>query len=292
VTGTWSRLVTPRSVGEVAEALAIDAVIIAGGTDAVPMRQAGLLGAMHLVDVAGVEELIGVSADGSDLRVGAATTMAALAGQAERLGRHRALADGASVVGSRQTRNVATIGGNICRASPSGDTLAPLLVGAGHLTLASTDGVRTMQAADFFVGPGSTQRAGHEFLVDIRFPIGDGASAYERVTVRKSMDLATVGVAVSIETDRGEHQPLVRLAVSGAGPVPILVPLPAGALAGLAARDLLAAVPVLQQAAQASISPIDDVRGSAWYRRRMVDHLIKRVTTVAIARLPEEGSVA
>lgn len=289
MTAAWARLVTPRSVQEATAALAADAVVIAGGTDAVPLRQAGALSAGDVIDVAGMDELNGISFDAGQVRVGAAMTMAALVAQSDRLGRHRALADGASVVGSRQTRNVATVGGNVCRASPSGDTLAPLLVGAGEFTLASTGGIRTVPAEDFFLGPGVTRRGDHELLVDIRLQVGPGASAYERVTSRKWMDLATVGVAVSIDTCHGEDHPLVRLAVSGAGPTPVLVPVPDGALAGLSARELLAAVPVLRRAAQEAISPIDDVRGSAWYRRRMVDHLVERVTFVAISRLEEEG---
>ena len=289
MSGVWGRLDSPLTVAGAAQALASDAVVIAGGTDAVPMRQAGLLAKAYVVDVLRIEEMRGSFVDAGHLSIGSTTTMAAILAGGAQVRRHRALVDGASVVGSRQTRNAATIGGNICRASPSGDTLAPLLACAGELSLASTRGSRSVAASDFFVGPGRTVCDDDELLLCVRLPLGAGASAYQRITSRRWMDLATVGVAVFIDTDLGDDAPRVRLAVSGAGPTPILVPVPDEALAGLSAQGLLVAVPILQQAAQDAISPIDDVRGSAWYRRRMVNYLVERVTASAIVRLSDEG---
>ncbi len=253
--------------------------VLAGGTDLVPMHRAGALGATRLVDLSGIEELTGVRSDPSGTHLGSMATAAQVAARVD--GAHAAVADGAGLIGSRQTRNMATVGGNVCRASPSGDTLAPLLVCDARFHLRSAGADRVVRAADFFVGPGRTVLADDEVLTAIELPVLDGASAYARVTARKAMDLATVGVAVALER-AGQDRLELRVGVSGAGPRPLLLPHDGPPVAG---DDLQAALPAVDRALQDLISPIDDVRASAWYRRRAVSILLRRMVAIALTRL-------
>src|SRR5262249_41041510 len=107
-----------------------------------------------------------------------------------------ALSDGASVVGADQTRNRATLGGNVCRASPAGDTLAPLIVLDATAHVSGEKGARQVALRDFFTGPGRTVLEGGELLTSLDLRALSGGSAYRRFTYRSWMDLAVVGVAV------------------------------------------------------------------------------------------------
>lgn len=281
----------PTTLGDALGALNSSSVVIAGGTDLVPMLQAGHRSVETLIDVSRLGELRGIRLQTTDgdaaLRMGPTTTMAEIADIAERLGPNTAIADSAALVGSLQTRNVATLGGNICRASPSGDTLAPVLVCGGEMQIQSAAAQRTVAAADFFTGPGCTILQPDELLTSIRFPRWTGSSAYRRVTGRPWMDLATVGVAVSLVVGPGDPMVIdsIRVAISGAAPKPVLDATAIGTDIGHIEQAIAAALPRIRASAQDVISPIDDVRSSARYRRKMVDRLIEDVAEIAVHRL-------
>jgi CO/xanthine dehydrogenase FAD-binding subunit len=281
---------TPTSIGDAVTLLGEDVAVIAGGTDLVPMYHAGMVTQNSLVDITRIAELSGVEARDNGLWIGPATTMQAVTKSAHIVGANQALADGAFVVGSRQTRNVATVGGNICRASPSGDTLAPLLACSGSIRVLSASQERLVSADEFFVGPGHSVLRPDEFVVGLTFPSTPGFSAYQRVTSRRWMDLATVGVALNVRTDFDSAQTMVAvsLAVSGAAPTPVLVPVPDDGLVGQPVTEIPKSLPTLIAAAQMAISPIDDVRGTAWYRRRMVDYLVEQVVQTVLIRASSE----
>ncbi len=255
--------------------------VLAGGTDLVIMRTAGVVErSWDIVDIKAVPELRGVARDeqGSVL-IGAATTLQALAGSEAVPG---ALRDGAALVGGWQTRARATLGGNICRASPAGDTLAGLLVCQGRLELASASGTRTAEARDFFVGPGRTAREPREVLTGIRIAPVPGGSAYLRYTPRRAMDLAVVGVAVHLEVAAGRCV-AARIALSAAAPVPVLAEDAAAVLVGteLGAADIERAAQLTLRAAD----PIDDGRGSRAQRLSMLPVMARR----AIARAQDRA---
>ena len=174
------------------------AMALAGGTDVVPMRASGRSRLGLLVDVKHVGELRGVTREpDGGVRIGAATTFRELDERDDPgLG---AVLDGARIVGAEQTRARATLGGNLCRSSPAGDTLAGLIVTGAIAELRSlAGGSRDVPVAEFFTGPGRNVRRADELLIAIRIPPHDGASAYARFTYRESMDLAVVGVAVAL----------------------------------------------------------------------------------------------
>lgn len=278
---------------ELRQSIGVDSVVVAGGTDLVPLYQAGFVSASRMIDLTSVPDLARIQHGDDGLTLGATATMAEVAVRAT--GPHAAVADGARTIGSRQTRNAATIGGNICRASPSGDTLAPVLACGGSIVITSTRGGSEIPAEGFFLGPGRTRLGGDEVVTGIRLPHWATASAYARTTTRAWMDLATIGVAVALRlTSSGSHSRVesVRIAVSGAAPTPVLVPMTRVDWTDVPLEELPDLLPELRHDAQNAVSPIDDVRASAWYRRRMIGVLLEDVTRKAIARAldPREES--
>jgi CO/xanthine dehydrogenase FAD-binding subunit len=277
----------PGTLEAVVELLGRDgAHVLAGGTDVVTMRTAGTLAPSCLVDIKHVDELRGVATKCASVTIGAATTCDELA----RPGTlpPSALIDGAALVGGWQTRTRATVGGNVCRASPAGDTLCGVLVLGGRLELVSRGGARSVAAAEFFTGPGTTVRAPDELLTRIVLPHRRGGSAYRRFTYRNAMDLAVVGVAAWLELHEGRCVD-AAIAIGACGPVPRLVPSAAEALVGSAVdTETLAAACT---AVVAAADPIDDVRGTRQHRLHVLAPLTRRVVADALTRAaePREG---
>jgi carbon-monoxide dehydrogenase medium subunit len=244
---------------------------LAGGTDLVTLRADGVLAPETLVDIKWIRELRRIGGEASHV-IGAATTMRDLIA-CERRGL-AAITDGASVVGGAQTRARATIGGNIVRSSPAGDTLCGLLVLDARLQLRSVDGHRAVPIGEFFTGPGLNVRRANELLTAIEVPLHGGGSSYQRFTYRNAMDLAVVGVAASLTATAGVCSS-ASVAIGAVGPVPLLVPDAAGALVGSAcgAQAIEAACAALVEVA----TPIDDVRGTRRHRLRVLPVLARRV---------------
>ena len=254
---------------------------LAGGTDFVTMRSAGAIAPDTVVDLKPLAELRELDA----LRIGSGVTMARLARL--RSTPAAALRDGAALVGSPMTRNRATVGGNVCRASPAGDVLPPLLVLGAWARLASAAGVRELALDDFFRGPGLTALEPGELLVGLDLARSTGASAYERLTARAWMDLAVVGVAAWVALEDGRCVD-AAVAFGGAAPTPRLVPEAAAALVGSElGEDALAAAGA---AVRAAASPIDDVRGSIRHRLRALGVLTGRVVATAARRAREAAA--
>jgi CO/xanthine dehydrogenase FAD-binding subunit len=273
----------PSTLSEALEALATPAAVpLSGATDFVTLVNSGALSVAKAVDVKAVPELNALELCETEARIGAAVTCA----RAQKLD-HRGLAalrEGASLVGGAQTRNRATIGGNICRASPAGDTLCALLVLGARAQIRARANQREVRLEDFFVGPGKTRLGQGELLTAIHVPLTTGGSAYARFTYRRAMDLAVVGVAAWVKTTNGVCD-AAAVALGAVAPTPILVPDAAAALVGSTGEEgtLAACIEALLTAA----SPIDDVRGTARHRLTVLSPLARRVITRAIARARE-----
>lgn len=263
------------------------AAVLAGGTDLIMMRASGVLDPQLLVDVKNINELRAIDVSGDVVTVGAAATMKEISGlDANRLG---ALVDGARVLGGPQTRARATIGGNACRASPAGDTLAGLLVLGAQIELASSNGVRVVSAGSFFAGPGSTICRPDELAVRFRLPASPGGSAYERHTYRKWLDLAIVGVGARVAFAPDGVCVDADVAVCAAAPTPLLVP-EAGRALTQSSCDAKA-VEDAAEALAAAVDPIDDVRATRGYRLHVLPELLRRALARAVVRArDEEGS--
>jgi carbon-monoxide dehydrogenase medium subunit len=263
------------------------AAVLAGGTDIVVQRAKGVVAPQRLVDVKALDEIRGIVQDRQATTIGAATALArvaALPGPAL-----AALADGARLVGGWQTRVRGTLGGNACRASPAGDTLCALLVLGAEFELTSAVAIRTVAADAFFTGPGSTVRRDDELLTRIVVPTRRGASAYARATYRRAMDLAVAGAAARIHVEDGRCTE-AAIAIGACCPTPLLVPEAADALLGSALSD--DAIAAACSAAVAAARPIDDVRGTARYRLRVLTTLVSGVIVRACERVASEETPA
>ncbi|WP_273728710.1 xanthine dehydrogenase family protein subunit M [Brucella gallinifaecis] len=280
--------IRPRSV---AEALALieneNACTLAGGTDLVMMRAQSIITATQLVDIKFIAALKGVKLEHDGFSIGACTDLNTLSTHND-FGPN-AITDGASVVGGWQTRCRATIGGNICRASPAADTLCGLLALGCTLEVASISGERTIEAASFFRAPGKTALNPGELLTRIFVPRHAGSSAYHRFTYRNAMDLSVAGVAVYLEME-GDLCRDARVAVGACSPTPILVPDAAGELIGTRVDD--DGIAAATSAVVAAAKPIDDVRGTRKHRLHVLRPLVRSATTEALRRVrqPNEDS--
>jgi CO/xanthine dehydrogenase FAD-binding subunit len=188
-------------------------------------------------------------------------------------------------VGSQQIRNAGTLGGNICHASPAGDTLPALLVLNASLRAVGPQGERSISAADFFTGPGLTVLSPQELLIEIRLPREPGLLAsYLRFSPRQYQDSAVASAAVSFTLD-GAICTGCRIALGAVAPVPMRARSAEAYLLGkrLTPEALAAAADL----AAAEASPISDVRGSAGYRAALVPVLVRRAAEAARAKAPD-----
>jgi CO/xanthine dehydrogenase FAD-binding subunit len=240
----------------------------------------------YLISLHKLDELKGIQKlpDGS-LQIGAMTTVSEIACSAEVRAGWTALVEGAECLGSPLVRNLATLGGNIANARPAADTAVPTITLNGTLVLQGTSGIRRIPAKDFPRGPGISVIKPYEILISVLYPPSPrhSASTYYKLANRKALEISTVGVAIwlSLEEPGGPIAD-VRIALGAVGPTPILAE---------SARDvLIGRIPgkaTLSKAARAvadDARPIDDHRGSAWYRLQMVEILTNRLLKTALQR--------
>ena len=257
---------TPRSLEE---ALALkaeqpNARPIQGGTDVMVDLNFDRDRPEAILNLNEVGELGGWSRQNGSLRLGAGLTYAEAMGS-ELAGLLPALAEASRTVGSPQIRNRGTIGGNLGTASPAGDALPPLLVESAEVELASARGVRTLPLAEFLVGPKRNALAEDELIVAVRVSPSGARQTFMKIGPRNAMVIAVCSLALAVDRERGE----IRAAYGSAGPVTALVTAPIDERESFPERVADAA------------SPIDDVRGSAAYRR----HALRVLTARALERV-------
>jgi CO/xanthine dehydrogenase FAD-binding subunit len=254
-------VLTPRSLDEALDLKAErpDAVPIEGGTDVMVELNFDRARPATILNLNEVAELKGWSREDGTLRLGAALTYTE-AMEAPLRDELPALAEASRTVGSPQIRNRGTLGGNLGTASPAGDALPPLLVEGAEVELASRRGVRRMPLTDFIVGPKQNALQPDELILAVVLQPSGARQTFMKVGPRNAMVIAVCSLALVADRERGE----LRASFGSAGPVPGLV------VAPIDERD---AFP--EQLAEAA-SPIDDVRGTAAYRRHALRVLTKR----------------
>jgi carbon-monoxide dehydrogenase medium subunit len=258
--------------------------VIAGGTDLVPKLKRREIGAPeYVIDLKGIPGLDEIKYDAGGLRLGALVTIGMVEDSARIQQGFGILAQAARSMASPQVRNRGTIAGNICNAVPSADSAPPLLTLGAGLKIISGKGERTVNIADFFTGPGQTALSGDEILREIQIPdMPPGAKGvYLKLTPRRAMDLAIVGVAVVVIPQDGICQD-IRIALGAVAPTPIRAKKAEAVLKGQKLDDVL--IEKAAKAAAGESSPIDDHRASAEYRLDMVGVLVKRAMKQAIGR--------
>ena len=276
----------------VAEAVGIlrdtpGAIVLAGGTDLVIDRRLGRVDpAAPLVDVTAISELDGMQWDGDLLHIGAATAIRDIECDPGIIRRAPALSEAARVLGSVQIRNMATLGGNLCNASPAADMTPPLLVHDAVAAVGGPDGVRDQAVGSLIAGPRATSLEPGELVLGVRLRVpARSGSCYVRQTVRWAMDLAGVGAAAWVLTSgAGRDVPIeaARVALGAVAPTAVLVRDLDHLLVGHPlSPERLAAV---REAASGVCTPISDVRGTAGYRRHTAGVLVERALSIAYAR--------
>ena len=247
------------------------AALVAGGTDVFPALGLGAAPA-RVVDLTAVEGLRGISRAGDGWRIGAGTTWTDVV-RADLPPLFDALKQAARQVGSVQIQNTGTVAGNICNASPAADGVPVLIAMEAEVELASAHGTRRIPLSDFITGPRKTDLREGEIVTALYLPHRDGArSAFGKLGSRAYLVISIVSVAVILWTE-GRIVSGARVAVGAASPVPMRLPDVEVALVGRALSDLPGAVLADHLAA---LTPIDDVRATAAYRREAALVMIRR----------------
>ncbi len=284
----WSDYRTANDLTQAFEALGSGGHcrVIAGGTDVVVQldKQPEQAESVTLVDVAGIPELAGIVLQGDRLVIGAAVTMADVAGS-DLVWKHAAaLAEGAAAAASPLIRNVATVGGNVVNASPAADTVPGLIVAGAVAELATMGGWRQVPVEDIQVGPGACSLAKGELLVRVSLPAaaeGEG-QAFLKLGRRKALSISMVNVAARVSVD-GEVVREAAVVLGAVAPRFVvmrreLTELLSGRAWDEEARREVAAL------VEATVNPISDLRAGAEYRKKMAGVFAVRALTGAYQR--------
>jgi len=276
----------PTTLDQTIAALADPAAkpsLLAGGTDLIVRLRRGHVRPTVVIDMKSVRDLHAEVApfDGG-LRFGARVTMTSIIKHASVRQHFEALVEAASVVGSVQIRNRATLTGNICNASPAADTVPALLVYGAVANVIGPAGFRRVPLSEFFTGPGRTVLTRGEMLesVDLPFPEGSVGAAFGRVTRRRGVDLATINLCGLVDSSG-----TARFAFGAVGPTPFVSADHSGALRAGSTDEAARAVALARLFSPAR--PITDVRGSLEYRAAMLEVMTHRTWQTAAARLNE-----
>lgn len=261
-----------------------DVKLIAGGTDLLVEIKAGLSNPKNVMNIKNLPELRGIHSKGENgLRLGALTTVYELSNSALLMDLYPGLVQAASQMASIQIRSLATIGGNLCTASPAADLASPLIALDAEVVILSPSGERELPLESFFLGPGTTVLKSNEILKEIILPAPAGNLDVRKHSLRESKDIAIVGVATRLLLE-GNTCLEARIALAAVGPTPLRAKSAEKQIEGfeISAERIDKAA---QTAAEES-TPIDDLRGSAWYRKHMVAVLVRR--SLQVLTLPGE----
>ena len=261
-----------------------EARIVAGSSDFLVRWRAGVWQPKYVVNIGRIANLGRISYSRRlGLRLGPLVSLRDLETHAQVRRNYPALSAAASSFAGVQVRNLATVGGNICNASPAGDTLPALLAFDAQCKIVGPEGERWTALNDFFTGPGQTVLQGGEILTEVRLPPPppNAGSLYIKHSPRGAMDIATLGVAsfISLE-DSGRVCRNVRIGLGAVAPTPIRASSAESILWGREITTEL--IRSAAEAARADAKPIDDVRGSAEHRLEMVEVLTQRTLQRAL----------
>jgi carbon-monoxide dehydrogenase medium subunit len=278
---------SPRSVKETIELLAAHngaAHVLAGGTDLLVKLRAGMVAPQIVVDLKSVPGLRGIQNDARGFRIGAATSCAEIGENAELAAAWPGVVEGLQLIGSTQIQGRASLGGNLCNASPAADSVPALIAASAICEVAGPDGEREVPVEHIVIGPGRTSLKRGEFVVAFRLPkppphAGD---AYLRFIPRTEMDIAVVGAGIALALDDAGMCTNARVALGAVAPTPLLVDDAANALVGTKVDDR--ALAALAAAASAACKPIDDKRGTVAYRIKVAGVLARRAAETALQR--------
>ena len=281
------RYEAPQSL-DAAVALLADAngagKILAGGTDVLVQLHAEIIEPDILVDIKNISELREISEDSSAWRVGAAVPGMKVIDDIGFSNAWPGVCEGVALIGSVQVKGRASIGGNLCNASPAADGVPALIAAGAVATIIGTTGTREDAVENIVIGPGKTSLGADEFIVSFGFPARPAHSGdcYLRLTPRTEMDIAIVGVGANLTIDDNGVCTAARIAVGAVAPRPLLVSDAADALIGTKVDD--AAMEGMVSAVRAACNPISDKRGTKEYRIKTAGVIARRAVEKALER--------
>ncbi len=278
----------PNSIGEAVRLLReseIPAWVLAGGTDLIIQTNATDDQSRLIVDVKKIDGMLDAKFSKDGLELGPSMCCAALTAREDIKRSFPGLVEAAYLIGSTQVQGRASIGGNLCNASPAADTIPALIVNKAVCVISGPDGERNVAVEDFVTGVGTNCLGAGELLRLIKVPMPSEreSDAYLRFIPRTEMDIAVAGAAVSLVLDDDDVCVSARVAIGAVAPTALLVESAAECLIGTSLDEI--ALKNAALAASESASPISDRRGTAEYRRHVVGVLVKRASLAAKQRV-------
>ena len=278
---------TPESIEDAVSLLANasgEARVLAGGTDLLVQLRAGMVAPALVIDLKHIEETRTIAAEDGGFRIGAAVAGAELNEHPEVKRAWPGVVESVDLIGSTQIQGRASMGGNLCNASPAADSVPAMIVARAVCRVAGPDGNREVAVEDICTGPGQTSLGKGELVVSIFLPARPPRSsdAYLRFIPRTEMDIAVVGAGVSLTLDEGGVCTEAYVALGAVAPVAMLVPDAAAAIVGSSLDE--AAVDNMAAACSAACNPIDDKRGTIEYRTKVAGVLARRAAGIALER--------
>jgi carbon-monoxide dehydrogenase medium subunit len=261
-----------------------DSRVLAGGTDLLVQLRAGMVEPDLVVDIKGVRETREITAENGGIRVGAAVSGAELGEHSSVKEAWPGVVEAVELIGSTQIQGRASMGGNLCNASPAADSVPALIAAAATCTVAGPGGQREVPVEEICTEPGRTSLGKGEFVVSFYLPARAARSgdAYLRFIPRTEMDIAVVGAGVSLSLDESGVCSAARVALGAVAPTARLVPEAGSALVGTRVDD--ADLEAMAAAASAACQPIDDKRGTVEYRVKVAGVLARRACAIALER--------
>jgi len=285
----WFDYATPPSVGEAVGLLTAHpgARLLAGGTDLLVQLRAGRKETDLVVDLKHIPELNALEYDPvRGLTIGAAVPCHRIYRDPTVARAYPALVEMASLIGGTQIQGRASLGGNLCNAAPSADSV-PLLIALGATCrISGPRGAREIVVEDFCTAPGRNGLQPGELLVALHLPppAPHSGARYLRFIPRNEMDIAVAGAGVEVVLDNGKFRS-ARIALASVAPTPLFVREAGDALAGQPVNDT--SIARAAEIARASAKPITDMRGTADYRRHLCGVLTRRALEAAVQRARE-----
>ena len=278
----------PNSIGEAVKLLKeakIPAWVLAGGTDLIIQTNSSKDQSRLIVDVKKIDGMLAAKFSKDGLELGPSMCCAELTAREDIKKSFPGLVEAAYLIGSTQVQGRASIGGNLCNASPAADTIPALIANKAVCVISGPDSDRNVAVEDFVTGVGTNCLKTGELLSLIRVPMPPerASDAYLRFIPRTEMDIAVAGAAVSLALDDQDVCVSARVSIGAVAPTALLVKSAAECLIGTKLDDL--ALEEAARAASDASSPITDRRGTAEYRRHVVGVLVKRASIIAKQRV-------
>lgn len=258
--------------------------VLAGGTDLLVQMRADMIAPDLVVDIKKIPETRAITAEDGGFRVGAAVAGAELHEHPEFGKAWPGVLEGFELIGSTQIQGRATMGGNLCNASPAADSVPALIAAAATVRVVGPNGTRDIPVEEVTTGPGKTSLAKGEIIASFFFPKrpANSSDAYLRFIPRTEMDIAVVGAGVNLTLDGSGTVTDARVSLGAVAPTALLVADAAKALIGSKLED--AALEKLAAAASAACNPINDKRGTIEYRTKVAGVMTRRAAQIAYDR--------